>query len=455
MERVGDTSSYLDESPLAFIVQSVARVSRIATTDLVRVVSMPGAVMLGLGSILGTGIFVSIGIAAGVAGSAVVPAVALAAVVASFNGLSSAQLAAAHPRSGGTYEYGYRFLNPVLGFTAGWMFLWAKSASAATAALGFAGYLLPSLGGLQSRADVLVAVGLVGALTALAATGMRRSSMVNTVIVSVTLVGLGALVVVGLPGVFERGLGEVAAAGSFTLDRPLLHATALMFVAYTGYGRIATLGEEIRAPRTSIPKAILITLGVSMTLYVLVTLVAISAIGAPALSDATRSGSVPLLAAARALPVPALTPLLRVAAVTAMAGVLLNLVLGLSRVALAMGRRGDLPAVFARVRVDGATPLPAVLLCGGIIAGLTLIGRVEVTWEFSAFTVLVYYSLTNLAALRLSADQRLYPRAVSVAGLVSCLSLAFFVDATVWGAGLGVLAMGLVWHVLAHRLGPR
>ena len=141
-----------------------------------RVVGLPGAVLLGLGSILGTGIFVSIGIAAGVAGGWVVPAVALAAIVAAFNGLSSAQLAASHPVSGGTYEYGYRYLNPLLGFLAGWMFLAAKSASAATAALGLSGYLLTALGHPGVGGRVALAVSAVLLLTFLVAGGMRRSN---------------------------------------------------------------------------------------------------------------------------------------------------------------------------------------------------------------------------------------------------------------------------------------
>src|SRR5690606_8909573 len=143
---------------------------------LARVVGVPGAVLMGLGSIVGTGIFVSIGLAAGVAGPSVVIAVALAAVVATFNGLSSAQLAASHPVSGGTYEYGYRYLNPTLGFVAGWMFLCAKSASAATAALGFGGYALSAFDITDRRARIALGVATLALLTAIVAGGMRRSN---------------------------------------------------------------------------------------------------------------------------------------------------------------------------------------------------------------------------------------------------------------------------------------
>jgi APA family basic amino acid/polyamine antiporter len=235
---------------------------------LVRVVGVPGAVLMGLGSILGTGIFVSVGIAAGVAGPSVILAVALGALVATFNGLSSAQLAASHPVSGGTYEYGYRYLNPPLGFTAGWMFLCAKSASAATAALGFAGYVLTGLGVQGRLPGVLVALAVVVALTSVVAGGMRRSDRTNAVIVTVTLLTLLAFVVVGAPAVLEGGGSRLRPLlpSDGQGVRSLLHATALMFVAYTGYGRIATLGEEIRRPARNIPRAIVFTLLVTMAL---------------------------------------------------------------------------------------------------------------------------------------------------------------------------------------------
>ncbi|HEX2475782.1 MAG TPA: APC family permease, partial [Lacipirellulaceae bacterium] len=212
-----------------------------------------GATMMGLGSIIGSGVFVSLGIAAGIADAGVIFAIVAAAAVATCNALSSAQLAASHPVSGGTYEYGYRYLNSWLGFSAGWMFLCAKTASAGTAALGFAGYLLNFVG---QRGDWLVplAISTMAALTIIVLLGVRLSSRVNVAIVSITLVALAAFVVGGAPAVSASRL-------QFAIEPfDLLHATALMFVAYTGYGRIATLGEEVREPAMTIPRAIIITL---------------------------------------------------------------------------------------------------------------------------------------------------------------------------------------------------
>lgn len=424
-----------------------------ATGHLARVVGVPGAVLMGLGSILGTGIFVSLGIAAGVAGSWVVVAVALAAVVAAFNGLSSAQLAASHPVSGGTYEYGYRYLHPALGFTAGWMFLSAKSASAATAALGFAGYLLHGLGYSGTAPRIVVALALVGVLTAIVALGMRQSNRTNTIIVSTTLLALAALVVAGLPsavGGFREHVSTPWQGGGLDVGS-LLHATALMFVAYTGYGRIATLGEEIRQPARSIPKAIIVTLFASMVLYAAVALVAVSAVGAPGLAGATDASAAPLEVIAGDFGVSGIDHWVAVGALTAMVGVLLNLLLGLSRVLLAMARRGDMPRGLSRLEGDQASPRRAVVAVGGLIAVLALSGSVETTWSFSAFTVLVYYALTNLSALRLPTESRMYPRWISACGLVSCLGLVFWVEPRIWLAGLGLIGVGLLWHRIARR----
>ena len=412
-----------------------------------RVVRLPGAVLLGLGSIVGTGAFVSIGIAAGVAGPSVLLAIALAGLLAACNGLSSAQLAASHPVSGGTYEYGYRYLTPTLGFTAGWMFMSAKSASAATAALGLAGYLLEALGlGGQS---LLVAAGLLAvlAVTALVWHGTSRSNRANAVIVSLTLFTLALFVVAGLPAAAEGG--AVNLAGIFP-DRAglrgLLEATALMFVAYTGYGRIATLGEEVQDPERTIPRAIVVTLVVSALLYISVGAVAVGSVGAPRLAEMTASRAAPLEDAAMSFGGPALGRILALGAITAMLGVLLNLILGLSRVLLAMARRGDVPRGLATIDDVRSSPAAAVIAVGVVIGLLVLIGDVKTTWSFSAFTVLVYYALTNLAALRIPAEARILPRWIPVAGLIGCLGLAFWVEWRVWAVGLGMIALGLAWQ---------
>ncbi|MDZ7668699.1 MAG: APC family permease [Gammaproteobacteria bacterium] len=415
-----------------------------------------GATMLGLGSILGTGVFVSIGVAAGVAGSAVIIAIVLAAALATCNALSSAQLAAAQPVSGGTYEYGYRLLHPLVGFTAGWVFLCAKSASAATAALGATGYLAHLLGidiggWLGPGAAVAVLV-----ITVLVLSGLRRSSLINIVIVSTTLIALLAFGLVGVWQVAAQGDGvfqPLAQAGSGSIQH-LLYATALMFVAYTGYARIATMGEEVRDPGRTIPRAIIATLIVSAGLYVLVAVAALGAVPADQLGAVAQREAVPLEVAAGAMGTPGLRTLVAVGAITAMLGVLLNLVLGLSRVALAMGRRSDLPPVLAGVSTSG-TPRMAVAGIGLLVAGIALLGEIETTWAFSALTVLVYYAVTNAAALRLPPHERRYPGVIAWAGLAGCLSLTAFLPGRVWVLGLALMTAGLLWRQVAQKVWGR
>jgi APA family basic amino acid/polyamine antiporter len=411
--------------------------------ELKRTVGLGGAVLIGLGSIVGTGIFVSLPVSYGIAGAFVIPAVLIAALVATCNGLNSAQLAAAHPVSGGTYEYGYRFLNPALGFTAGWTFLLAKSFSAATAALGFSTYLLQGFKEADNRWLVTgVSMVVVAALTVLVLSGLRRSNRMNAVLVCVAVGALLVFVFAGLPRIASSG-----PVIQFKGGMPgLLESSALIFVAFTGYGRIATMGEEIREPARNIPRAVIVTLAVSAALYLAVAMVLACYPAKPS----QRIEWLTLQQQSSAFGPSWVPRVIGIGAMLAMLGVLLNLVLGLSRVWLAMGRRRDMPGVLAKVNAGGTTPVPAVILTGVVIAALVLIGDVKKTWSFSAFTVLVYYAITNAAALRLPPDQRRYPRWLAILGLASCLFLAFWVEWKVWAIGLGLIALGLIWHRVAR-----
>jgi APA family basic amino acid/polyamine antiporter len=413
--------------------------------------------MMGLGSIIGTGVFVSIGIAVDVAGAGVLLVILLSVVVATCNALSSAQLAASHPVSGGTYEYGYKHLTPALGFTAGWMFLCAKTASAATAALGFAGYVATTFG-LRDSLLIPVAVGTAAVLTCIVLTGLRQSSRVNLVIVAVTLTALIAFCMAGAPVVFGsvgRLVPSLFGEGASKLGSgaaAVFHAAALMFVAFTGYSRIATLGEEVREPERTIPRAIAVTLAISALLYLGVAAVLVCLPGAAPVMSAGGAAA-PLEIAARRLGAPGVAWLVGIGAMTAMLGVLLNLILGLSRMLLAMGRRGDAPSRTALLNASQTTPYVAVIVVGLAVAGLTLIGSVKTTWSFSAFTVLIYYAITNLAALRMPREERRYRPAVAWGGLSGCLFLAFQVEWRVWLTGLALIALGLGWHLIAQRSG--
>lgn len=383
--------------------------------QLKRELGMGGAIVTGLGSIVGTGAFVAIGIASSRWGDVVIWAIPLAASIAVFNGMSSAFLAGRFPVAGGTYEYGYQTLNPWLGFAAGWLFLLAKTASAATAALGIALYL-----GADSPAVPIVAV---LAIMVLVLNGIRRTALVNAILVSLTIAAIGWFT--------WSGIADNSSVGVFNLDEPsqsLLAATAFLFVAYTGYGRIATLGEEVRNPTHIIPRAVIVTLAIAALLYMAIE------IGGRAMAGEGWGAILEL----GFLDMPFVT----FGAITAMLGVLLNLVLGLSRVWLALGRRGDMPASLGRL--DGRQqPTNSVVLASVAVAGLTLIGDIELAWSFSAMTVLLYYAITNLAALAVDRS-----RPTAWLGMASCVFLSFFVSPAVWVAGAVLLVAGLLWKTL-------
>lgn len=422
--------------------------------NLRREIGLSGAVLLGLGSIVGTGVFVSLGFAIELLGGQVITAIACAAALALCNGLSSAQLAAQHPVSGGTYEYGYRWLGPWWGFTAGWVFLWAKSASAAAAALGLANYLLPFVGNRTGAVRLTLAYGALASVCLGILWGIKRTNRLNAVIVAVTLLSLLAFVLLGIPSAWEHQRWNeplVPAVGGPTGWGAFWQATALMFVAFTGYGRLATLGEEVREPSKTIPRAILLTLLGAMLLYMGVALVAVGVLGPAEVGWATRGTVGPLRMVAAQFPVRGAEQVVAVGAITAMLGVLLNLVLGLSRVVLAMGRRADLPIGLAQINAVTGNPDRATGLVAAMVGGLVAWGDIHAAWSLSAFTVLIYYALTNVCALRLTASERLYPRPFAWIGLGGCVSLAFWVEPRVWLSGLGLLSCGWLGFAVKER----
>jgi APA family basic amino acid/polyamine antiporter len=410
------------------------------THSLRRDLGLLDAVGIGFGAIVGAGIFVVTGVAAGIAGPALLVGLFLAAIAATANALSSAQLAATYPQAGGAYEYGYRTLHPFAGFAAGWLFLASKIAAAGTVALGLAGYLDALVPGLSPRA---VAVGAVVTFTALNYVGIKRSSRANLAFVGISLGALLLFVAAGAPSVRLERLRPFAPFGW----RGTLESAALLFFAYTGYARIATLAEEVREPRRTIPRAIGITIGGAVLLYAAVAFVAVGTIGA----EQMAATDAPLYAAAGAFASPAVATLVAVGGVTAMLGVILSQLLGLSRVAFAMARRGDLPAALGRVHARHQVPHVAVIAIGAAAALVAATGTLRGVASAASFTILVYYGIANLAALRMSRDTKLYPDAVPIVGLVGCAVLALALPRGVIAAGVTTLAAGFVVRAVVHR----
>lgn len=402
------------------------------------------AVAVGLGAIVGAGIFVVTGVAAGIAGPAFLVGLLIAAAVATFNALSSAELAAKYPTSGGTYEYGYELLHPSAGFAAGWMFLASKLAAGSTVALGFGSYLAALIPGVHPAA---AGVAAVIALTTANLLGIRKVGKLNLAIVAVTVGSLIVFVNLGASSVSAANFEPFAPGGAGTV----LQAAALMFFSYTGYARLATLAEEVRDPERTIPRAIVISLGISVVLYLLVGVVAVGAVGAEALAGSKA----PIGRATFAFSTPWAGVVVAVGATSAMLGVLLSQILGISRMMLAMARRGDLPHALAAVEPRRQIPPRAVLATGAILLLVTLLGTLEAIIAAAAFTILLYYAIANVAALRLPKEAKRYPRWVSYLGLGSCLTLAAFLDVETILTGLAMLAVGFFFRMEFRILNRR
>lgn len=396
------------------------------------------AVVVGLGAMIGAGIFAALAPAARAAGGALLAALGIAALVAYCNARSSARLAARYPSSGGTYVYGRERLGPFWGYLAGWGFVVGKTASCAAMALTVGAYAWPG----QQRA---VAVAAVVALTAASYGGVQKSARIARVIVAAVLAVLAGVVVACLSsGVADAGrLGgrDWAAAG-------LLQGAGLLFFAFAGYARITTLGEEVRDPGRTIPRAVPLALGIALLVYAAVAVAALSVLGAGGLG---RSAA-PLADAVRAAGWPGLAPVVRVGAALAALGSLLALVLGVSRTTLAMARDGHLPRALAAVHPQHQVPHHAELAVGAVVAVLAATTDLRGAIGFSSFGVLAYYAIANASAWTL--DSGVKDRAVAVVGLSGCVVLACALPAASAVAGASVLALGALAYGVRRRLTP-
>lgn len=405
-----------------------------------RVLGLKDAVGVGLGAIIGAGIFVVTGVAAGVAGASFIIGLMIAGVVASFNGLSSAQLATVYPQSGGTYEYGYRLLNPFLGFSAGWMFLLSKMSAAGIVAIGFGSYfyqLLPVFTPMQ------YSVGAVVMLTIANLWGIQKAGAINNIIVLVTILSLLYFVFGGIGSVKIDNFKPFAPSGLMGIAE----STAILFFAFTGYARIATLAEEVLEPKKTIPRAIIITILTAIVLYAAVSVVAVGTIG-PAIMSESPS---PLQVAALSMRAPGMNTLVTLGASTAMLGVLLSQIMGISRMLLAMGRRSDLPVFFIRIHTKTHVPHIGIVLTGVIILIITVAGSFEFVVRAATFTILLYYSITNLAAIKQTSDEQLYGRYIPVLGLIGCLAMSVSLPLNVIISGLMLLLVGFLVRFIVRR----
>jgi basic amino acid/polyamine antiporter, APA family len=407
--------------------------------QLARRLTTSDAVMVGLGAMLGAGVFAAPGPAAAAAGTWLLAGLALAALVAYANATSSAQLAALYPESGGTYVYARERLGSYWGFLAGWSFVVGKTASLGAMALTFGAYLAPDL----ARP---IGIAAVVAMTAVNYRGVEKTARVTRLIVATVL---ATLVVVVAAAAFG---GEVTVA-NLEAGAPggiwgVLQAGGLLFFAFAGYARIATLGEEVQDPARTIPQAIPIALGIVVVVYATVLLALLLAVGPTTLAEA----SAPLAAAVEAGRWSALAPVVRVGAVVAAAGVLLSLLAGVSRTALSMARRRELPGVLDAVHPTHRTPYRAEVVTAVLVCAIVLVADLRGAIGFSSFAVLTYYALANASAWTLQGAERRWPRWLAGLGVGLCALLAFTLPAVAVVGGLVLLAVGsAVWLATRRR----
>lgn len=407
---------------------------RLNTTD---------AVVLGLASMIGAGIFAAAGPAAAAAGTGLLWGVLLAGGIAYLNATTMAQLAAIHPESGGTYAYGRRRLGNFWGFLAGWSFVIGKLASCTAMALTFAFYAWPEIAKPLAVLAVLT-------LTLVNSLGIQKTAFASKVLLALVFAALIVVVFATWAGGSLRLDRLTAGAHGGGLDG-ILQSAGIMFFAFAGYARLATLGEEVINPRRTIPKAILIALTGTLALYLLVMTTVVLSVDITDLAGSTE----PLALAVSASGWSSLTPLVRAGACVASLGVLLSLMAGISRTVFAMASNRELPVWLAAVDPTHQTPRRAEIVVGLIIACLISIADLRSAIGFSSFAILIYYAIANVAAWTLPQPDRLWPRWLTVAGFIACLTVAANLPSTSIQGGLLLFALGSGWYALIARKNSR
>lgn len=409
-----------------------------------RVLGTVDAVAIGAASMLGAGVFSVFAPAAVGAGAWLPVAILIAGAVAYCNAVSSARLAARHPQSGGAYVYGRERLGELWGYLAGWSFVVGKVASCAAMALTFAAYVLPGW-------EKPLAVAAVAAATALDYRGLRRSTLVIKVLLGLVLAVLAAVAVTMLFSGRLAAVAEVDGLGPWPGSFGVLGAAGMIFFAFAGYARVATLGGEVRDPGTTIPRAILLSVGGVLGIYLVVGTGLLIVLGRERLT----ASSAPMADAVLVAGFGWMVPVVAVGAAVASLGALLSLLLGVSRTTAAMAGDGHLPRPLARIHERHGVPHLASLAVAAVVAVLVLVTDLRGAIAFSAFGVLVYYAITNASALRLGPDETRPPLLVPLTGLVGCVVLACSLPLPAVGAGVAVLGVGAGLWWLRERIARR
>jgi amino acid transporter len=422
--------------------------------------SLLDATMVGIGAMIGAGIFVLTGLAVDISGPAALLAFALNGGVTTFTALSYAELAAAIPRNGGGYAYVREVFSAPVAFVMGWTRWFTYMIAGSLYALGFASNFIEwgHLYGIDLPGPAVgYALLAVAALVTLNALSTEASGKGETVITIVKIAILGVFVAFGLTAARTGEFDPLFSKGALSV----LPAMGLTFIAFQGYDLIATVTEEVENPRVNIPRAILLSVVVTVVVYLLVVFVAIGTLGAEALGGA---GETAIAQAAEGfMPTfPVLgtgASLIAFGAVFSTISALNAVVIGSSRVAFAMGREGQLPARLGRFHHRYGTPLTAIAASAVLMLVAVVVVPIRVVGNLASLFSLLGFIIVNIALIRLRSQQPdlqrpfevpLYPL-TPILGIVCNLLLGLFIDPFTWALAIAWLAFGGVVYLVWSR----
>ena len=410
-----------------------------SSAELKRTLGLFDAASISIGAIIGAGIFVVTGIAAGLAGPSFIVSIILAGIVASFTALSFAQLSVYMPKEGGGYEFTYRLISPFAGFISGWMWVFSNVFTGAAVSVGFAQYLsalVPALPVNVVEATVCLT------FTALNCVGVRQSAIINDALVVAKIAILLFFIAFGLSFIQLSNFEPFMPKGVIGT----LEGAALIFFAYGGYARVTIVSEEVKDPNRTIPRAIILAIVLSTILYVLIGVISMGLVGSSRL-EAAHS---PLADAISVTGNSGAVLLVSVGAMIATASVLLMAILGVSRMTFAMARNGQFPSFLKQINKRFQTPHYAILITG-VLSSILVFSDFSRLVAVGTFSLLFHHALVNLSALRLQPGNRRYPAFVSAVGFLLCISLLAFLSQEAWVTSLAGILLGLILHAIMTR----
>jgi len=400
------------------------------------------ATAISVGAIIGAGIFVVTGIAAGYAGSALVVSMLIAAIISLLTALSFAELTAWQPKEGSIYEYTYQLISPFAGFLTGWMWILSNTFAGAAVSLGFAHYLTALFPILPAN---WIAAILCIAFTMLNFFGIRQSALINNFLVAAKLLILAFFIILGLAYINPSNFTPFA-----PFQVGVFYGACYIFFAYGGFARVAVIAEEVKDAKRNVPKAILLSVIISTIVYILVGVVAIGLVGAPELANSNS----PLTKAINITGNTAAAYIISIGGLLATASVLLTAILGVSRMAYAMARRKDIPQTLSKLHSKYNTPYYSIWIIGALMTLLVLLMDLTKVVAISTFALLFYYAFANVSALRLKVQKRLYPQFVPILGTITCLALLIFIlfaSREAWIIGVAGLTAGAIYYMAKKK----